>query len=108
MSQSSSSWSFSYSSTSSNINGHVSGRRYGEQVTRNSSGTTVRTTSQNIGQAPTQEVRQFDNQGREMIGGPTSNLTRRIEDVTDSEQAARDREYEERIEEEYAKREGGA
>jgi len=36
----------------------------------------------------------------------------RIEDVTDQErdegQEARDREYEERIEEEYAKREGGA
>jgi hypothetical protein len=34
-------------------------------------------------------------------GGP------RIEDVTD-EQAERDREYEEKMEDEYAKREGGA
>lgn len=32
----------------------------------------------------------------------------RIEDVTDKEQEARDREYEEKMEDEYAKREGGA
>jgi hypothetical protein len=45
-------------------------------------------------------------------GGETGGGRGRIEDVSDrdgdEEQAQRDREYEERIEEEYAKREGGA
>lgn len=40
-------------------------------------------------------------------GSSGSGGSRRIEDVSE-EQAARDREYEERMEEEYAKREGGA
>ena len=55
-----------------------------------------------------QESRHYDSQGRELLGG-TSGATQgnRIEDVSDDAQAARDREYEERIEEEYAKREGG-
>jgi hypothetical protein len=33
---------------------------------------------------------------------------RRIEDVTEQEQQAKDQKYEERIEDEYTKREGGA
>jgi hypothetical protein len=58
-----------------------------------------------------QETRHYDSQGRETIeggGGSGSNGGRRIEDVSDSKQAERDAEYEERMEEEYAKREGGA
>lgn len=73
-----------------------------------SSGTTVTTTSQNMGEPVVREDRHYDSQGRELLNGASStNENRRIEDV-DEEQARRDREYEERIEEEYAKREGGA
>lgn len=63
------------------------------------------TESQNLGEPSMRETRQYDNQGRELVGGPGGNTSHRITDV---EQAERDREYEERIEEEYAKREGGA
>ena len=57
-----------------------------------------------------QETRHYDSQGRELLesGSGSSNGGRRIEDVSDSKQAERDAEYEERMEEEYAKREGGA
>lgn len=56
-----------------------------------------------------QETRHYDSQGRELLeGGSGSNGGRRIEDVSDTKQAERDAEYEERMEEEYAKREGGA
>ena len=56
-----------------------------------------------------QETRHYDPQGRELLeGGSGSNGSRRIEDVSDAKQAGRDAEYEERMEEEYAKREGGA
>lgn len=56
-----------------------------------------------------QETRHYDPQGRELLeGGSGSNGSRRIEDVSDAKQAERDAEYEERMEEEYAKREGGA
>lgn len=100
--------SVSYSS-SSNVNGEqVSGSRHVQTSHTNPSGTTVSTASQNLGEPVIREQRQFDSQGREMIGGPQgATASRRIEDV-DEEQARRDREYEERIEEEYAKREGGA
>jgi len=55
------------------------------------------------------ETRQYDGSGRELLGGGAggADMSRRIEDVSDA-QAERDRQYEERIEEEYAKREGGA
>lgn len=69
------------------------------------SGTTVKTAHQNLGEPVMQEERRFDSEGRQIVGGSDAN--RRIEDV-DEEQRQRDREYEERIEEEYAKREGGA
>jgi hypothetical protein len=49
-----------------------------------------------------------DSAGRKIQGtAPTSQM--RIEDVTEEEQQkANDKKYEERIEDEYAKREGGA
>jgi hypothetical protein len=74
-------------------------------------GTTVHTSRQNNGEPAVQETRHYDSQGRETIEGGSgsgSNGGRRIEDVSDSKQAERDAEYEERMEEEYAKREGGA
>lgn len=73
-----------------------------------SSGTTVKSASQNLGQPIVQEERHFDPQGRELLSGADGgSANRRIEDV-DEAQRQRDKEYEERIEEEYAKREGGA
>lgn len=71
-------------------------------------GTTVKSASQNQGEPVVQEERHYDGQGRELLSGADgATVNRRIEDVSD-EQKERDREYEERIEEEYAKREGGA
>ena len=63
-------------------------------------------TSQEPGEAPREERLQYDASGKRVEDAGTRG---RIEDVTDKdEQAERDREYEERIGEEYAKREGGA
>jgi hypothetical protein len=63
-----------------------------------------------MGEPVVREERHYDAQGRELLTGPGAGGAggeRRIEDVSD-EQTQRDREYEERIEDEYAKREGGA
>ena len=103
-----SSSSYSYSSSSSNNNGQVTGSRQTQQTYSDDSGTTVKSTSQNIGEPVVSEERRYDTQGRELLSGTDgAGANRRIEDVSD-EQKKRDREYEERIEEEYAKREGGA
>jgi hypothetical protein len=103
-----SSSSYSYSSSSSNNDGQVTGSRHTQQTYTDDSGTTVKSTSQNIGEPVVREERHYDNQGRELLSGTDgAGSNRRIEDVSD-EQKQRDREYEERIEEEYAKREGGA
>lgn len=97
----SSSSSFSYSSSSSNIDGQVSGQRSTQHTQTDSSGnTTVNKTSQNMGGPAVQETRSYDAQGRETLGGTGGSGSRKIEDVSDEEQAKRDREYEERIEEE--------
>lgn len=72
--------------------------------------------AQNHGQPAIQEIRRFDPDGRQILEdgrtlGPGARqegiANRRIEDVSD-DQKGRDRLYEERMEEEYAKREGGA
>lgn len=104
---SSSSHSSSHNSRDGHNNNHTSstGHAYSTQSYTDPSGrTTVKSTSQNLGEAPVRETRSFDAQGRELAG--TAGSDRRIEDVTDREE--NDRAYEERIEEEYAKREGGA
>lgn len=55
------------------------------------------------------DEKHYDTQGRELLSGTDgAGQNRRIEDVSEEQQQQRDREYEERIEEEYAKREGGA
>ncbi|KAF2719204.1 hypothetical protein K431DRAFT_305364 [Polychaeton citri CBS 116435] len=104
------SYSYSSSSSSSNNNGNVTGSRQTEQSFTDPSGTKVTSATQNMGEPIIQESREYDSQGRELLtgSGSTGDNNRRIEDVTDVEQERRDREYEERIEEEYAKREGGA
>jgi hypothetical protein len=112
-----SSYSFTSSSssnmTSTNASGEqtTTGHRTSQQTTSDpTSGTTVHTSTQNIGEPAVQETRHYDSQGRELLegSGGGSNGGRRIEDVSDGKQAERDAEYEERMEEEYAKREGGA
>lgn len=65
------------------------------------SGTTVKSASQNMGQPVIQETRRYDPQGRELLSGPGGDsANRRIEDVSDEDQAKRDLEYEERMEDE--------
>jgi hypothetical protein len=71
------------------------------------SGTRIHRTSQNQGERPTEERIEYDNSGRRIQGAGASQG--RIEDVTDKEdQAEKDRQYEEKMEDEYAKKEGGA
>lgn len=126
---------YSYSSTSYSSsqthNGQTSGHSYSAEQRSDPRGTAVRTTTQNNPREPAlQELRYFDAGGHEvpadraarrgLRGVPAQdNITRRIEDVSDagyhpqtgdrlmSEREA-DRMYRELMEEEYAKREGGA
>lgn len=123
----------SYSSSSSSFTSsggtQQSGTRNATYSTTDPSGTTTtHTMSQNLGEPAVQEIRRFNSSGRElptvesnssagdrMIGSgasasasasaTTGTGNNRVEDVTESEA---DREYRERMEEEYAKREGGA
>jgi len=96
-----SSQSFSTSTFVSSSNGEAPKTwRKTENTETNPSGTTIRRTSELPGQAPTEQTLRYDSSGK-VIDQPTD--ARRIEDVTDA-----DREYLERMEDEYAKREGGA
>ncbi|KAL6703027.1 hypothetical protein ACN47E_010303 [Coniothyrium glycines] len=104
MSKSSSTFqSFSSSSSSSTVNGQTTSRS--ETLYSDPSGTRVHRTTQEPGQAAREERYEIDSSGRRVEGG---NSGGRITDVTDEEQKKRDAEYEEKMEEEYAKREGGA
>ena len=91
---------FSASSYSSVSDG--SGNTYTQSTSSNPSGTTVHTTSQRAGQPAVTRTNRYPANSTQQVGGSMGS-ERRIEDVTDA-----DREYEERMEEEYAKREGGA
>ena len=107
----------SYSSSSTDADGNMktSGTRNATYSTTDPSGRTVQTSSQNFGEPVVQEIRRFDSSGREVptlesTGGAGADRmigtgNNRVEDVTESEA---DKEYRERMEEEYAKREGGA
>ncbi|OAL47108.1 hypothetical protein IQ07DRAFT_589982 [Pyrenochaeta sp. DS3sAY3a] len=95
--------SFSTSSSSVTHNGATTSRS--ETTYSDPSGTRIRRTSQEPGQALREEREEYDANGRRLESGQGS--ARRIEDVSD-EQEGKDREYEERMEDEYAKREGGA
>ena len=109
------------SSSSSTINGHSSGHSYSQQTSTDPRGTTTRTTSSQIGRPTVEQVRHYDNHGRELLTAPhassanintnSNNNQRRIqdfevEDVTDQVDA--ETKYKEAMEDEYAKREGGA
>ncbi|KIW91813.1 uncharacterized protein Z519_07783 [Cladophialophora bantiana CBS 173.52] len=114
----------SYSASMSSSNSDPQGRSqshtqtYSETMTSNDrDGTSIRRVAEQTGRPtlieetyipsrPAGRGIELDGDGRQ--GGASGG---RIEDVTnddDQDQAARDREYEERIEDEYAKREGGA
>ncbi|KAF9693883.1 hypothetical protein EKO04_008421 [Ascochyta lentis] len=96
-----------FSSTSSSINGQTTA--YTQSTQSDNTGTRVYQTSQEPGQAPREERFEIDNSGRRLAEGSTSGSNQgRIEDVTDEQQKENDRLYEERMEDEYAKREGGA
>ncbi|KAF2625493.1 hypothetical protein BU25DRAFT_412531 [Macroventuria anomochaeta] len=95
---------FSY--TSSSINGQTTSHT--QSTFSDNSGTRVHQTSQEPGQAPREEHFEIDSAGRRIAEGTSGNSQGRITDVTDEQQKENDRLYEERIEEEYAKREGGA
>jgi hypothetical protein len=90
---------FSASSYSSTSDG--SGNTYTTSTSSNPSGTTIRTTSQQAGQPAVTSTARYPANGTQQVGGLGNE--RRIEDVTDA-----DREYEDKMEDEYAKREGGA
>jgi hypothetical protein len=95
--------SFSTSSSSSSVNGRTTSRS--ETTYSDPSGTKVHRTTQEPGHALREETFETDNAGRRIEGAGQ----RKIEDVTDEEQQKEnDRKYEERMEEEYAKKEGGA
>lgn len=118
-----------FTSSSSSNGGRPFAQTYTSESHSNSrDGTQTRRTYQETGQPMVEERTHTDASGRRIEGyGGTRNtgghMTGRIEDVTDREersgvkgqieepddnQAQRDREYEERMEDEYAKREGGA
>ncbi|KJX94108.1 hypothetical protein TI39_contig4216g00009 [Zymoseptoria brevis] len=104
-----SSSSFSFSSSSNSSSNSSSGQATGQASTKQTfidadGNKTVKTSNQTLGQPAVHETRQFDSQGHALGDNDSS---RRIEDVSD-EQAKNDKLYEERLEDEYAKREGGA
>lgn len=96
-----SSYSQSYSSStfiSSSNGGAPQTWRSTESMSSNPQGTTVHRTSEQPGQLLTQETLRLDGSGKLIEEHPVN--SGRIDDVSE--------EYSERIEEEYAKREGGA
>jgi hypothetical protein len=79
--------------------------RYTQSSSTDPQGTTTNRIVEESGKQPYQETTYTPAGGRLESSG--AGAQGRIEDVTD-EQAEKDREYEERMKDEYAKREGGA
>ncbi|KAI0872554.1 hypothetical protein GGS24DRAFT_502698 [Hypoxylon argillaceum] len=106
MSSNSQSYSYSfYSSSSSTNGGRPQNTTYAERSITDNSGTTTERVRQLPGQQPVYESTERPS-GRHRVegtGGAASSQNHRITDVTDAE-----KQYEERMEDEYAKREGGA
>lgn len=96
-----SSSSVSYSSSSSNIDGQVSKHQASHHTVSDPSGTTVTSSRQANDGPAVEETRHYDAQGRELLsGGNGSDVSHRIQDVSDEEQSKRDAEYMERMEDE--------
>ena len=65
-------------------------------------------TTQDLGEPEVRETHRYDTEGRELPAGIKAPTKQQQIEGSDVEgQAQRDREYEERMEDEYAKREGG-
>ncbi|KAF1926141.1 uncharacterized protein M421DRAFT_225556 [Didymella exigua CBS 183.55] len=99
-----------FSSSSSSINGRTTSRT--QSTYSDASGTRVHQTTREPGRAPREERFELGSDGRRLADGNSGRITD-VSDVEEKEEKeAREREndrlYEERIEEEYAKREGGA
>lgn len=98
--------SFSTSSSSTTINGQTTSKS--EHTFTDPSGTRVERTHQAPGEAPRVERFETDSSGRQLEDHRLADA-KRIQDVTEEEEAkSKEREYEERMRDEYAKREGGA
>lgn len=96
----SSSVSYSVSSTSGNGETTTMGQQTSHQkVTDENGNTFVRSVNQNLGEPPVESTRQYDSEGRQLTGSGADG-SRRIEDVSDEQQAQNDRLYEERMEDE--------
>ena len=102
--------SYNYSSTSFSSSsdtgpgGQVNSKSYTEQTSSNDrDGTTVHRRVEESGKEPIEETTTYPASDR-VSGGSSAG---KIEDVSNS-QEERDKQYEERMEDEYAKREGGA
>ena len=104
----SSNQSYIYSSTSysssSTIDGRTNTHAYSEESHTDPSGTTTRTMYKEPGRPVVEQTSSYPTGSRLSAGG-RDNTQGRIEDVSEQEAAKR---YEENIEDEYAKREGGA
>ncbi|KAI5212222.1 hypothetical protein E4T42_01330 [Aureobasidium subglaciale] len=104
--------SYTFSSSSSSNDGQTTGATRSTVSHTNHDGTSVRTTQQNLGGPTIEETRHYDSQGREQLGMPQQSTNQRrlqeneVEDVTEESDA--DKKYREAMEDEYAKREGGA
>ena len=92
-----------FSSSSYASSSDSSGNTFTQSTATNPSGTTVHTTSQRAGEPAHSETTRLPAGATSAQQVDGTNGSRRIEDVTDA-----DREYVERMEDEYAKREGGA
>ncbi|KAL8811606.1 MAG: hypothetical protein Q9223_001530 [Gallowayella weberi] len=91
-----------FSSTSYSSSTDAAGNTRTEAFISNPSGTTIHRTSQEAGKPAVSESAQIPAGGAAAVQGGVDR-GRMVEDVTDA-----DRQYEERMEDEYAKREGGA
>ncbi|KAI0465566.1 hypothetical protein F4859DRAFT_376727 [Xylaria cf. heliscus] len=104
MSSNSQSFSYSFVSTSTSTNGgRPQTAAYAERSITDANGTTTERMRQLPGQAPVYET--SERSGTRRVGGGASSEQNRITDVTDAE---KQQSYEEKMEDEYAKREGGA
>ncbi|GAW19649.1 hypothetical protein ANO14919_091380 [Xylariales sp. No.14919] len=106
MSSNSQSYSYSfYSSSTSSNGGPPQSTKYAERSYTDGAGTTTERMRQLPGQQPVYESSDRAGSRRVEGGGAaaSSSSQNRITDVTDAE-----REYEDHMEDEYAKREGGA
>lgn len=92
-----------FQSTSYSSSTDSAGNTYTKATSSNPSGTTIHRTTQEAGQAPVAETTRLPAGGAAANSVEGLDSGRRIEDVTDADKA-----YEEKMEDEYAKREGGA